>query len=267
MNKVLLLFAALAAVALVNPALAQDAPEAAAEDEAPAEAVAEEAEADEAPAADSAATDDSATEAEQALEQDLAVFWGQRREIEVVQRRLYEKDGRVELVVYGGVIPNDDFIMYYPLGARVGYHFSEQFEVEASFAYAIEQPSDLGSFLEAEAIDLKRADIQETIQMYYNVNLLWAPIYGKLSFLGYKLTHFDMFVGLGAGVFHTTEFPEANPDGNKVPKFGGNTVLGFRWFINDTFNIRTEYRNYFFQKFKGGVSIPVELTLGLGITI
>lgn len=258
MNKVLLLFAVLAAVALVSPAHAQDAPE-----ETPADGAAPDADAP----ADADVSDDSATEAEQVLEEDLAVFWGKRRQIEVVQRRLYEKDGRLELVVYGGIIPNDDFIMYYPLGARVGYHFSEQFEVEASFAYAIDQPSDLGSFLEDEAIDLKRADIQETIQMYYNINLLWAPIYGKLSFLGYKLTHFDMFVGLGAGVFHTTEFPEANPDGNKVPKFGGNTVLGFRWFINDTFNIRTEYRNYFFQKFKGGVSIPVELTLGLGITI
>ena len=40
-----------------------------------------------------------------------------------------------------------------------------------------------------------------------------------------------------------------------------------RWFISDMFNIRTEYRQHFFQKFGGGVSIPVELSLGLGVTI
>ena len=50
-------------------------------------------------------------------------------------------------------------------------------------------------------------------------------------------------------------------------KPAGNTVLGFRWFISDMFNIRTEYRQHFFQKFGGGVSIPVELSLGLGVTI
>lgn len=261
MYKVLLLSAALAAVALVSPAHAQDEPTESAEEATTADPSADE------PAEADSISDDSATEAEKVLEGDLARFWGKRRDVKVVQRRLYEKEGRFELVLYGGVVPNDDFIVYYPLGARAGYHITEQFEVELSFAYAIEQPSDLGSFLEGEAIDLKRADIQETIQMYYNVSLLWAPIYGKLSFLGYKLTHFDMFVGLGAGMIHVTEFPEENPDGNKQPKVGGNSVVGFRWFINDTFNIRTEYRNYFFQKFKGGVSTPVELTLGLGITI
>ena len=40
-----------------------------------------------------------------------------------------------------------------------------------------------------------------------------------------------------------------------------------RWFINNSFNIRTEYRQHFFKKFQGGVSIPVELTLGVGLTI
>ena len=49
--------------------------------------------------------------------------------------------------------------------------------------------------------------------------------------------------------------------------FRSNAVLGFRWFINDHFNIRTDYRHYFFQKFGGGVSIPAEFSLGLGFLI
>ncbi len=256
MNKVLLLVAALAALALSGPAFAQEAPEGApADDEGAA-----------APAGD--VSDDTATEAEKALEEDLDLFWGKRREVKVVQKRLYEKDGRIELSLPTlSIVPNDDFIVYYPIGGRVGYHFSEAFMVEASFSYAIQVESDLAGFLEGEGIGLKRADIQEKINFYYNIDLLWAPIYGKISLLGLKLTHFETYVGLGFGIFHNTEFPASNPDGNEVVKPSGNTVLGFRWFINDNFNIRTEYRQFFFQKFQGGVSIPVELSLGLGIII
>lgn len=261
MNKVLMLLAAMAAL-IAAPAMAQDAP---AEDAKPAaDAPAVDAAA---AAGDAAAEDDSATEAEKELEGEMDLFWGKRRRIRVVEKRLYEKDGKLDLNLFGGIIPNDDFLVYYPTGLRFGYNFSEAFSVEASFAYAFEQNSDLATFLENPPIGLKRADIQEFIEYYYNVSILWAPIYGKIGFLGSKLTHFELFVGVGGGVVHTVEFPENNPDGNAARKPAGNTVLGFRWFITDLVNIRTEYRHFFFEKFKGGVSTPVELTLGLGFTI
>jgi outer membrane beta-barrel protein len=250
MRKVLVLAAALAAAATVTPAQAQ-------EGEAPAAAPA---------AANTAVDNAAATEAEMALESDLAMFWGKRRNVQVVQKRAVEKAGRFELTPTIGVIPNDDFIVYYPVGLRAGYHLSEAFAVEASYAYAINSNTGLSDFLEQEA-GLRRADLQETISMYYNLSLLWAPIYGKISVLGYKLAHFETYVGLGLGAIHTTEIPEGNPEGNDVIKPSANTVLGFRWFINDWLNVRTEYRHFFFEKYDGGVSMPVELSLGVGFMI
>jgi outer membrane beta-barrel protein len=180
----------------------------------------------------------------------------------------FNKDGRVDVTAALSTIPNDDFIAYFPLGLRAGYHFSESFAVEASFAYALQNPSDLTTFLKEDPqISLKEAEIQEKIDMFYNVAVLWAPIYGKVSVLGNKLTHFETYVGLGAGVFHTTTKDANNPDPQPEVKPAGNTVLGFRWFINDNFNLRTDYRHYFFQKFGGGVSIPAEFSLGLGFLI
>jgi len=255
MSRILML---LMALTLSGPAFAQDEP--AGES---AEAAGDAAESGE---TTTEMDDASATSAERALEGDLAKFWGSRRKVKVVQKRLFEKDGRLEFTPYGGVVPNDDFIVYVPVGARLGYHFSEAFTVEAAFAYAIEQQTDLRTFLEEEKI-LKRADIQEIVKMYYNVNLLWSPIYGKISLLGLKLSHFETYVGMGVGLFHTKEIPADNPTGNDANKLGANTVFGFRWFITDMFNVRTDYRQYFFEKFKGGVSIPVELTLGVGVTI
>lgn len=254
MNKVLLRCAAVAAVVLCGPAYAQDAPA-----EEPAETAT--------PSAAGGVSDEAASEAEEQLEEDLALFWGNRREIKVVQKRLVEKDGRFELMPFASIIPNDDFIVYYPLGLRIGYHFSEAFAVEAAYAYALDYDTGLAEFLESGGPGLRRAAIQEQISMFYNVNILWAPIYGKISLLGLKLTHFETYLGLGFGMFHTEEFPPDNPNGNAKIKPSGNTVLGFRWFINDHLNVRTEYRQYFFQKYNGGVSIPAELSLGLGITI
>ena len=262
----LTLFLATVFVAFSGFAYAQDAP---APEAAPAaDAPAADAKADGAAAAPEAVDEDrAATAAEKELERDLAKFWGSRRKVKVVQRRLFEKDGRYEIAPFSGIIPNDDFIVYFPVGARLSYHFSEAFTVEASFAHAIDNESDLTKFLTDEGIDLKRADIQEFIRHYYSINILWAPIYGKISILGLKLSHFETYFGMGFGFFGTHEIPADNPNGNDKNKPSGNTIVGFRWFIDDMFNIRTEYRQHFFQKFGGGVSIPVELTLGFGVTI
>ena len=169
--------------------------------------------------------DRAATAAEKELERDLAKFWGSRRQVKVVQRRLFAKDGRFEVAPFAGIIPNDDFIVYYPTGLRASYHFSEAFTIEASFAHAIESESELGTFLESVRVGLKLAAISEYIRNYYNVNLLWAPFYGKISLLGLKLTHFETYVGMGFGFFSTTEKPEPAVSNDKS-KPSGNTILG-----------------------------------------
>lgn len=203
-----------------------------------------------------------------ALEEDLALVWGTNREVKVVQRREFVKDGRIEAAAFGGVVPNDDFLIYYTAGFRVGYHFTESLMVEASFSKSFQNDTGLTDFL-VEEIEINQAEIREKIQMFYNVNILWSPIYGKLSFLGTKLTHFDTFIGLGVGAFHNDERDkDSNPQPTAVIKPAANTVLGFRWHITDMINIRTEYRHYFFQKVAriGGISKPVELSLGVGFS-
>ena len=263
MTKSVMVCAALAVVFATSGALAQEE----ATDEAAVETTAE----DTTSTAAADEGDGDATTAEKALEEDLALFWGKRRSIRVIQKRMFEKDGRLELTPFFGTIPNDDFIVYYPMGVRAGYHFSEAFSIEASYAYTIDNESELTTFLQ-DQIGLKRAELQEIIKMYYNLSLLWAPVYGKISVLGLKLTHFELYTGLGIGNFHTTEYPVNNPDGNPVQdKISANVVVGFRWFITENFNVRTDYRQLFFQKFdgegNGGLSRPVELTLGVGVLL
>ncbi len=269
MKKDGFLFAALAALVSMGTAHAQDNPPAEGGGTEAAAPSSESSGASEAAPAADEVSDDTATKAEKELEGDLAEIWGQQREIEVVQKRLFEKDGRLEFTLFGSTIPNDDFIVYYPLGGRIGYHISESFDVEASFAYALNQDTGLTEFLKTDpAIGLKEADIEEIIQFYYHVDLLWSPIYGKISLLGAKLTHFDTYIGLGAGLVHKTErTPGDNFQQNEVRKPAANIAAGFRWFLTDSFNVRTEYRHMFFEKARGGVSKPVELSLGVGFLL
>lgn len=271
MSKDTLLFATMAALLSVGAAHAQEpgaapppAAEAAAtvggETAAPVPA----GEAAPADAAAGMATDASATAAEKVLEEDLNLFWGRRREVSVVQKRLVEKDGRFEATVFGGTIPNDDFIVYFPVGLRVGYHISEQFAVEYSGALALQKNSGLTTYLEDE-LGLKTAQIQQKINHYHSLDFLWAPFYGKISLLGTKLTHFETYVGLGGGFVFSETKTETNPQAQSKQSPAGNALVGFRWFINDYVNIRTDYRHFFFEKFRGGVSIPAEFSLGVGV--
>ena len=273
MSRDPLLTATIAAFLSVGVAQAQEAPAPA--PDAPAAPAPAGGEAPAAPAEGAAAegaapgqvSDASATEAEKALEQDLNLFWGKRREVSVVQRRLVEKDGRFEATPYFGTIPNDDFIVYFPMGLRLGYHFSEQFAVEVSGAYALDKQSDLANFLvtDADGPGLKDVQIQEILKSYYTLNVLWAPFYGKISLLGAKLTHFETYIGLGGGLFLSETTRPENPVPQDKRSAAGSALLGFRWYINEYVNIRTDYRHYFFEKFGGGVSIPAEFSLGAGV--
>jgi outer membrane beta-barrel protein len=209
-----------------------------------------------------------ATTAKSRLDQDMKMFWGKTRKIKVVQKRLFIKDKAMEALIHGGMIPNDDFLVYYSTGIRFGYHFTESLMVEGSYTHLFDAPSELSDFLEGSDIGLRRADIREIMKLYYNVSVLWSPIYGKISLLGQKLTHFDTYIGLGMGLYHTdAQESDENPIPQAQVKPGGLVSLGFRWHLTDDFNIRTEYRNHFFQKALGGVSFPVEINLAVGFKL
>ena len=205
---------------------------------------------------------------EKILQKDLARFWAKSREVKVVQKRLFLKDRRMEVMAAFGIIPNDPFQLYTVPSLKVGYHFAESFMAEISYGYAMRSDSGLVSYLkDSESIIIKDAEIREYVRQLFTVNLLWSPIYGKMSLLGKKLTHFDTYIGLGGGILLTTgREADDNPDPQDFNRPALDTILGVRWHISDLLNIRTEYRHYFHQKATGGISMPLEINLGVGFT-
>jgi outer membrane beta-barrel protein len=202
------------------------------------------------------------------IEKDLALFWGSKREVKVVQRRSFVKEGKMEATLGGGLIPNDDFLLHSLVSARFGYYFTESMMVEGSFTYAMDSLTGLSSYLVEEEIGLKEVKVREYINFFYNVSLLWSPIYGKISILGKKLAHFDMYTGMGIGMIHAEGYEKQNnPDRQPQVKPMANAILGFRWHLTDMFSLRTEYRHYIYNQIGGGgVSTPIALNLAVSAT-
>ncbi len=198
-----------------------------------------------------------------ALDERLIEYWGtELREIETLQKRLFRKEDRHEFGIYFGVIPNDEFYSYYPLGLRWDYFFAEDFGVEVGGSYLIRVESELESFLEDNFNESLLVDIPQSLQWLASANFLWSPVHGKIGMFSDKLTHFDAHLAFGVGAIGTT----VRQLGEEVSKvdISGNVGLGLRFYLTEDIAMRFDYRQYFYPadpESGGGLAHPVELTL------
>jgi len=196
------------------------------------------------------------------LDDALRMYWGtEMREVDALQKRLYRKDQRWEFELYSGVIPNDEFYSYYPLGGRIDYFFAEDFGAEVWGSYLIRVSSELESFLEDNFNESLIVDIPQSLQWLAGANFLWSPIHGKLGLFTDTLAHFDVHLAFGAGVIGTT-VRQLDQNASKVD-VAGNVGLGMRFFLTDSIALRFDYRQFFYAAEGGGLSHPAELTLGV----
>lgn len=204
----------------------------------------------------------TATEDTQKLDDRLKKYWGTEiRDIQTLQKRLYRKEDRAEFELYSGVIPNDEFFTYYPLGLRADYFFAEDFGAEVWGSYLIRVNSDLESFLESNFRNSLRVNVTQSLQWLAGANFLWSPLHGKLGFFTDKLAHFDMHLAFGVGTIGTT-VRNLGVEDSKID-IGGNVGVGLRFFLSQSVTLRFDYRQFFYAAEAGGLSHPVELTLGI----
>lgn len=249
-NKWMTLALMLLLMGLASPALAQD--DAAAGEEAP---------------ADAPMPTDGEELGTGSVESDLQLYWGGKRDVSVVQKRLFTKDGRSEFSLFTGVIPNDPFLTYVPVGARYNYYFLESIAVEVAGSYVgpgLQVESDLRSFLKNQRNIRANVDLLDIQQWRAGASVVWSPFYGKLALLQRKLSHFDINLAAGFGVLGT-ESPPEDGVGNPVSEVKPEGIIGagFRFFLTNNFTLRVDYRQFIFQKVNGGVATPSEITLGV----
>ena len=197
--------------------------------------------------------------------------WGRKRRIRVVQVKSFKKDGRLEVGVLGGVIPNDPFTVYSAAGLRMSYFLSESLAIGGTLVMPMAQDTGLGADV---FVDYPNIDSRMTLeqQLFYHVNVLeWTPMVGKMAFYSVGMVQFDMGFSAGFGLLHT-ETPnvdlagdETRDDADQDQKFLFTAGGGLRFYVGDWGAVRFDVGQYFYQKpdALGGLSHPTMISLGL----
>lgn len=205
------------------------------------------------------------------VDQAVDQYWGARRKIAVIQEKTYTKDGKVELTLSGGIVPNDNFFLSYPLGGRLDYFLSETFSLMLGGAYHINADSQILNTFQEQQI---KTDFVEKILYQGQIGFTWSMLYGKLTSGGSFTTFFDIYTGL-YGALYGTEYHIDEATGRSgtdtAMRFGGGLTFGMRLFLAQSIDLKLEMQQGFFSRTatadggQGGIQKPFAVTLGLGI--
>jgi outer membrane beta-barrel protein len=180
-----------------------------------------------------------------------------RRKYRGVQKRLFQKAGRHELSVMGGLYSADLLSSSYMVQGAYTFHFVEELGLEASFAYTRAQ-SDLVKIVEQDtSFTALRLD---TPVYVYQGHLLWSLAYGKVRWFSGAVSRFDVHLALGGGVTD-------NQTAQGLTLSGG---LGFKFLFTQWFALRFDVRDQILSQELLGVSEVVHnlaATMGFSVFI
>jgi outer membrane beta-barrel protein len=178
-----------------------------------------------------------------------------RRRYRGVRERLFQKALRHELSVMGGVYAADLLSASYLLQAAYTFHVTEDFGLEASFAYSRAE-SELVRLIENDrSISLIRIDAPVFV---YQAHLLWTLAYGKLRWFGDGIGRFDLNLAIGGGL----------TDNQTSRGLTFSAGIGLKLFFGEWFAIRFDIRNQVLQQeLLGQSTIVNNLTATLGMSV
>ncbi len=155
--------------------------------------------------------------------------------IKSVQRKDFLKRRRWELTPMVCLSLNDAFYQKIGGGASLAYHLADSLGIEVQAAYVGTIQTDMvGYFQQANEALPKVSELQ-----YYMMgNILWSPIYGKLSLFTDEIVHFDAYLIGGFGMAKT----------ETGYKLASNIGLGLRYFVTSWLVIKLEVRDLIYTE-------------------
>jgi outer membrane beta-barrel protein len=148
-------------------------------------------------------------------EQDVAL--GDK--VKAVQRKGFIKKGRFELAPVFAVTVNDAFFQKFGYGLRLAYNLHDSFALALRGAqYSKYRTDNVREGKLAFQSQLLESDIQRQVML----DGVWSPVYGKASFLGESIVHFDLYLSAGFGlVWSGTSGPPLDQGAHLATDFGG----------------------------------------------
>jgi len=173
-----------------------------------------------------------------------------QRHIKVVQDRTYTKRMKHLLEPYFGINPSDSLYFSVMEGVRYNFYFMEELGLQLNFAYVQNFSRDLKGIVEdglkADAASL----INAKIQMYFNLDFVFVPLYGKFSLMSSTISNYDigLYVGAGAMNFKKAEMKdETSSDFKEVSVFKPAIDVGVfaQMYILKWLNLRMDFTYYY----------------------
>ncbi|GIL18013.1 MAG: hypothetical protein BroJett040_17640 [Oligoflexia bacterium] len=154
-------------------------------------------------------------------------------EVSVLQKRYMPKTGRFQF--FGGLslVANDPWFLGTGLNGRVSYGFTEAWGVELVGTFLTSSQKDAVKSLSQEhSVD---TSIISYTKGYVGADVMWTPIYGKLSLFNKQFVPFDMYFSAGGGTSTisggaSSSAPTFHLGMGQI--FAFSKSMGFRWDVS-----------------------------------
>jgi outer membrane beta-barrel protein len=173
-------------------------------------------------------------------------YWAAKDDdFSVVQNRAFSKNNRFFTTLHYGQAINDPYYTGSYLGASLGYFFNETWGLEAN--YMMSNFSDSKSF--KDIVSLGGGPKVNEAKDKAVINVMWFPIYAKMSLFDKKIIHFDMGLSLGVGNFgyerkyYVGTFPAGSEKSEKGTSLGYSLGITQQFYFNRLMAIKVDFVN------------------------
>jgi outer membrane beta-barrel protein len=144
--------------------------------------------------------------------------------VKAVQRKGFIKAHRFEVAPQFSLSVNDPYFQKFGGGLRVAYSFQDNFAVAVRGTYF--KPLRRDAVREGK-LAFQSQLLNSAVNQLAMVDGVWSPIYGKASFLGKNIIHFDLFLSAGFGAVWSATSAAPRKEG---PHFATDLGGGLRFY-------------------------------------
>jgi outer membrane beta-barrel protein len=159
-----------------------------------------------------------------------------------VTARMFTTEGRLEVSPLINVSVGDPFFRSVMLGVRAEQHLSERWSVGGHLfagTSMVAAPVQLcGASACAGPVADRLRSTPGDLMAALGVQATFRPVYGKLSLLGEKTVHFDLYVALGPELLRERIAPDAASEPRSRWDLGGRASIGEHLYFSDRLSVR-----------------------------
>lgn len=168
-------------------------------------------------------------------------YWNRNSsgDVEVVQNRAFTKAGRLSLSAAFGTASSDPFLNVKSGSLSLGYHFSESLGINlVGKKYFVSDSSYMKELRDGLVTGASTMANTNRPNSYFGAEVVYSPLYGKISLSGSSIVHYDAHLLFGAGQTKTES-------GNYfTPSIG----FGPQFYLGSSVAITLDYRLSFYNE-------------------